>query len=178
MKKTKKIKQTKNKYSKILISIFAATILIQFLHIIEHIAQVVQKFGLHQQESHGIIGALDLEWVHFIYNGTLLILLYVLAFNYSKVGFKKQSFPLYVFITAVIVESYHMVEHFVKVVQHIETGIQGTPGIVGNLVNPILFHFYINFYVSKMSSPDLSNNFSYGNFISINLWIIFQPNFT
>lgn len=128
-------------------TIFIATVVIQSLHMVEHVAQVIQKFGLGWKEAHGIIGVLDLEWVHFIYNAALLITFYVLISKYS--GFLKAGGTvLYgVFVADVVLQSYHVIEHLVKINQHIQTGQQGTPGIIGNFVNPILFHFWMNLAV-------------------------------
>lgn len=128
-------------------TIFMATVVIQSLHMVEHIAQVIQKFGLGWKEAHGIIGVLDLEWVHFIYNTALLITLYILFFKYSRL-LKAGGNVLYgIFVADVVLQSYHVIEHLVKINQHLQTGQQGTPGILGNFVNPILFHFWMNLAV-------------------------------
>ena len=43
-----------------LMYLFALTVLIQALHMVEHVAQVLQKFVLHIAPAHGLIGTLDL----------------------------------------------------------------------------------------------------------------------
>lgn len=120
----------------------------------EHIAQVIQRFvfGLSPAQSSGIIGALDLEPVHFVYNISLMALILVTCFG---LGFHKKGSPLrgrpllfYSFWGSMAIQSYHSVEHTAKIIQFAQTGIQGTPGIVGLFeVNLIWFHFGINLVV-------------------------------
>lgn len=53
--------------------LFTLALLVQAFHFAEHVAQVVQRSILGQQEAHGLLGAVvDTEWVHFLYNGALL----------------------------------------------------------------------------------------------------------
>ena len=40
---------------------FVATVVIQTLHMVEHVAQVFQKFVLDYSYAHGLIGSFDLE---------------------------------------------------------------------------------------------------------------------
>jgi hypothetical protein len=42
------------------------------------------------------------------------------------------------------VQSYHMAEHTAKLVQFIETMMQGTPGILGAHFDGVLFHAAMN----------------------------------
>ena len=60
---------------------FVATIVIQTLHMVEHVAQVLQKFVLDFPYAHGLIGSFDLEQVHFIFN-----LMYLGALIYVTLG--------------------------------------------------------------------------------------------
>lgn len=69
---------------------FAATaglitvLIVQSFHMIEHVAQVLQKFVLGQPEAHGLLGTIfDFEWVHFIYNTSLEVAL-VLDFIWCR----------------------------------------------------------------------------------------------
>lgn len=43
------------------IYVFTLTLTAQAAHMVEHIAQVLQKFVLHITPAHGLIGQLDLE---------------------------------------------------------------------------------------------------------------------
>src|SRR5262245_60360348 len=44
-------------------------VIVQGLHFIEHIAQLVQVYvlGISRSQAHGIIGSLDIEYVHFCF---------------------------------------------------------------------------------------------------------------
>jgi len=127
-----------------------AMFLIQSFHMLEHFAQVLQKFTLAIRPAHGLIGALDLEWVHVAYN-TAVIIPMVALFLYA--GFyRKGTWPwskpwlVYVFTAGVFIQSYHIAEHSMKIIQHIQTGIQGTPGILGPFFDLALLHYYLNIF--------------------------------
>lgn len=128
-------------------SVFTAAVVIQSLHMVEHVAQVIQKFGLGREEAHGILGMLDFEWVHFVYNTALILTLYILIFRCALLLKARGTALFFTFVAAVILQSYHMVEHVIKIVQHIQTGAQGTLGFAGNFVNPVWFHFWLNLTV-------------------------------
>ena len=66
--------------------LFALTVLIQALHMVEHVAQVIQKFVLHIVPAHGLIGALDLEQVHFAFNVLYLVTLAVVMVGWFHFG--------------------------------------------------------------------------------------------
>lgn len=131
--------------------LFVATVLVQGFHMVEHILQVMQK-SLGVSPAHGLIGAFNLEWIHFTYNAVYLILLGVLFVVVAV----KRVFPslipsrvplLSAFLFLVIVQGYHVVEHTVKLQQHIMTGLQGTPGILGAHLDLVWFHFLLNLAV-------------------------------
>jgi len=54
--------------------------LTQTAHLIEHVAQMVQIHVLHLSGASalGIVGQLNIEWVHFIWNAVVLVTLLVL----------------------------------------------------------------------------------------------------
>lgn len=126
-------------------TIFVTAVIVQSLHMVEHIGQVTQKFVLHSDRAHGFIGRLDLEWVHLLYNTALLAPLYVLLLWGSTHLRRHRAFN--VFLAVVLLQGYHLVEHVTKVVQHIETGTQGTPGILGHVIPVIWLHFLFNLIV-------------------------------
>ncbi len=126
---------------------FVATLVIQFLHMVEHISQIVQKFVLNSVSHHGLIGALDVEQVHFVFNllyfGALIyIMLGWLSFG-SRVCSQHKMLGA-VLGMAVLMQGYHMVEHSVKLVQFLSTGLQGTPGILGSHFDGVIFHALMN----------------------------------
>ncbi len=52
------------------LAFFFVLLIAQSVHFTEHIAQMIQihLLGLSGMQAHGIIGMLDLEWVHFIFD--------------------------------------------------------------------------------------------------------------
>src|SRR5436305_11270187 len=58
--------------------IFAFALALQLFHLLEHVVQVAQAKFLNIKPAHGILGSFfDLEWVHFVYNWGLFVLLVV-----------------------------------------------------------------------------------------------------
>lgn len=127
-------------------------LVLQGLHFVEHIAQVTQRFFLDLPEAHGILGAaLDTEWVHFAYNLALLVSLWGLLFAYRlhhEPTWTERSrwYHLALLFTATL-QLYHMVEHVVKVAQHVTTACASCPGLLGATVNLVWLHFFINLLV-------------------------------
>ena len=127
--------------------LFALTVLIQALHLVEHGAQVFQKFVLHIVPAHGLIGALDLEQIHFGFNVLYLATLAIVMVGWFHFGSQLCSRPkalAALLVGTVALQSYHMVEHTVKLVQFLATGIQGTPGIAGMHIDGVIFHALMN----------------------------------
>ena len=87
-------------------AIFGITMVIQCLHFIEHIAQIVEVdvVGWQRLLSTGILGGLDLEPVHFVFDTTLLILTTILLF-----GKFKRNIALWI---AWVVAIWHTTEHW------------------------------------------------------------------
>ncbi len=129
--------------------IFLLANILQTFHFIEHIAQVTQKFILGWTEAHGLIGVLDVEWVHFFYNVAYLLMLnaafFGLGFHKSGSEFSKRRVLYYAFILGLGLQNYHMFEHIVKIIQYLNTGVEGTPGILGSIFLPIWVHFTLAF---------------------------------
>jgi hypothetical protein len=125
---------------------------LQGLHFVEHIAQVTQKFFLGLPEAHGILGAaLDTEWVHFAYNLALFAVLWGLVFAYRlphrRSWADHSRWYLLALLSAAILQMYHMVEHSLKVAQHVTTGCASCPGLLGTPENLVWLHFFINLLV-------------------------------
>ena len=126
---------------------FVVTVTIQTLHMVEHVAQVFQKFVLGYSYAHGLIGSLDLEQVHFAFN-----LLYLGALIYVTLGWLNfgrrvcfhEKMLGALLIATVVVQGYHMVEHSVRLVQFLNTGLQGTPGLLGAQFDGVIFHAAMN----------------------------------
>src|SRR5260370_598247 len=69
------------------LAFFFVLLVAQSVHFTEHIAQMVQihLVGLSGTQAHGIIGMLDLEWVHFLFDaGWVPICVYTLFVIFRK----------------------------------------------------------------------------------------------
>lgn len=98
----------------------------QFGHMLEHCAQMVQIhiLGLHGAQASGIIGALNIEWVHLIWSSWVLLGVALLLLPRSP--FHNDMWLWMLFIFAI----YHEAEHIYIVSVYIKTGIIGTPGLL------------------------------------------------
>ncbi len=87
-------------------AIFGILMVVQCLHFIEHIAQIIQVdvVGWPRLDSTGILGRLDLEYVHFSFDTTLLIITSILLF-----GKFRRNIPLWI---AWVVAVWHTIEHW------------------------------------------------------------------
>lgn len=92
-------------------------------HTIEHTAQMVQLhiFHLYGAQASGLIGALNIEWVHLIWNSWVLLMCPLLLYY-----FRKNPWLWILFIFAI----YHEIEHIVMVSVYIKTGVSGSPGLL------------------------------------------------
>lgn len=107
------------------IAFFFVLLISQSVHFIEHIAQMAQIhiMGLSGTQAHGLIGQLDLEWVHFLFDACwVLVCVYILFFLYHKTN--PWLWPL------IILASWHAIEHVAIIHYYITTGIVGSPGLL------------------------------------------------
>lgn len=107
------------------IAFFFVLVVSQGVHFIEHIAQMMQIhiLGLSGTQAHGLIGQLDLEWVHFGFDACwVLICVYILFFIYRKSN--PWLWPL------LFLATWHAIEHFFIITFYIRTGIAGSPGLL------------------------------------------------
>jgi hypothetical protein len=128
------------------LAFFFVLLVAQSVHFTEHIAQMIQihLLGLSGMQAHGIIGMLDLEWVHFVFDaGWVPICVYILLFVYRK------SNP-WLWVLAVVV-TWHALEHVAIMSVYLRTGIVGSPGLLAHggviagglpLIRPDLHFFY------------------------------------
>ena len=129
--------------------IFAAALGLQLFHQLEHFVQVSQAKILGIKPAHGILGSLvDLEWVHFVYNNGLYVLL--LAATVLLLRDERIRPPAgWLWLGATIaVQTYHVFEHVVKITQHVSTGADPAPGILGFVVDLVWLHFAFNMAVT------------------------------
>jgi hypothetical protein len=111
------------------LALFYVLAVTQTGHFFEHVAQMVQihVLRLTGDSARGVFGALDIEWVHFIFNTWVIVLIPILLWQ-----FKRNSW-LWV---AAILSGWHEIEHVVIMSTYLATGLVGTPGLLarGGLV--------------------------------------------
>ena len=97
----------------------------QTAHLLEHVAQMVQIHVLHLSgaSAQGIVGQLNIEWVHFIWNAVVLVSLVVLVTHF-------RANPWLIAVTPLA--AWHFVEHSVMIATYIQTGVAGTPGLLSS----------------------------------------------
>lgn len=129
------------------LAFFFVLLIAQSVHFTEHIAQMIQihLLGLSSMQAHGIIGMLDFEWLHFIFDaGWVPICVYTLFFI-----FRKSNPWLWVLLPVV---TWHALEHVAIMRVYLTTGIVGSPGLLAHggaiagglpLIRPDL-HFLYN----------------------------------
>jgi hypothetical protein len=97
----------------------------QTAHLFEHVAQMVQIHVLHLvgPSAQGIVGQLNIEWVHFIWNALVFVTLLVLLPRFA-------TNPWLIAVTPLA--AWHFVEHSVMIATYIQTGVSGTPGLLSS----------------------------------------------
>jgi hypothetical protein len=105
-------------------TLFVGLVVAQTAHVFEHIAQMIQLhlLGTPKAQARGIFGALDIEWVHFAWNGFVLIAVVALLFRY------RSSIWLWL---AGLLAGVHLIEHTYIMFVYLTTGVAGTPGLFG-----------------------------------------------
>ncbi len=109
------------------LALFFVLVIGQSVHFTEHIAQMIQIhiLGLSGTQAHGIIGMLDLEWVHFVFDaGWVPMCVYTLFFIFRK------SNPWLWFLAVIV--TWHALEHFAIMSVYLRTGLVGTPGLLAH----------------------------------------------
>ena len=106
-------------------AVFTLLLLTQTGHFFEHVWQMVQlhALGLTGSDARGLVGQLDIEWVHFGWNAGVVALLALLLIRF-------RSNKLLVF--ACVFAAWHLVEHDVIMVTFLATGIAGSPGLLAS----------------------------------------------
>jgi len=128
------------------VQIITAALVIQTAHMVEHVAQVSQKFVLMMDQARGFLGAIfDLEWVHFVYNAGLEVAFLAAFLRWRRADRTGVSS----FLTVLVwVQGYHTVEHIAKMVQYYALGItMGPKGLLGFVLPLIWLHFAFNLVV-------------------------------
>jgi hypothetical protein len=124
---------------------------VQTFHMVEHIVQVWQVHVAAAESRAGFVGHhVDTEPLHFAYNAAVLALLVLIAWHVRGTAGRFAPFGRgFSWLGATIVlQGYHVAEHVAKLSQHLRTGLDPAPGLIGaNLGGLVWFHFGINLAV-------------------------------
>jgi hypothetical protein len=128
--------------------LFLEMMILQGVHEMEHIVQVVQRTILGIGNGAGMLGSVfDVEPVHMVYNVLFLILIGAV---YAGCRRDRSVIPanpqavMRLLQVSFVFQIWHSVEHVVKMYQYIETGLNGTPGILGYWIPVVFLHFGYN----------------------------------
>jgi len=105
------------------LAFYLALVMTQVGHVGEHVVQIVQLrvLGLDAEHAHGVFGALDIEWVHFVWNAWIL-----LAVGLLLVGFRRNR---WLWLTLPLA-AWHLGEHAVLIAIYLANGTAGHPGLL------------------------------------------------
>ena len=130
--------------------VLLAGFVVQSFHMLEHGVQVFQVYVADAEHRSGLAGSVaDTEWVHFLYNSAVLAFLLwawrTLAREAAREGGWRASSTF--LPAAALIQVFHQVEHTAKLIQHLATGVDPAPGLVGHVAGLVWFHYAINLAV-------------------------------
>ena len=124
--------------------VIMTAVVVQSFHMVEHVSQIIQKFVLKLPVAHGVLGEfLDLEPVHFTYNLTYLILIILIWQSFRRTRNERKRLYGLVFF-ALAFQSWHFIEHTVKLEQYFVEGCVSCLGILGSFADLVILHFAYN----------------------------------
>ena len=105
------------------LALFYVLVVTQTGHFLEHVAQMIQLhlLGLAGGDARGVFGALDIEWVHFVWNTWVLLAVLVLLVPFGANRWLR--------LTALL-SGWHGLEHAFIFSVFLMTGVSGTPGLL------------------------------------------------
>ncbi len=105
------------------IALFYVLVITQGGHFLEHVAQMVQIHILGHQgpDARGVVGALDVEWVHLGFNTWVFVALVALMLRFRN--------NPWLWVT-LLAAGWHQVEHTYIISIFLSTGTEGTPGLL------------------------------------------------
>ena len=128
--------------------LFLEMMILQGIHEIEHIVQVVQRTMLGIGNGAGILGsAFDIEPVHMVYN---ILFLGLLGVVYAGCRRDRAVVPMnhdrvmWLLQVSFVFQIWHTIEHVVKMWQYYTLGVNGTPGILGYWIPVVYLHLGYN----------------------------------
>jgi hypothetical protein len=136
---------------------FTALLAFQLAHVGEHVAQMIQLhvLDLPAAQAHGIIGVLDIEWVHFVWSSFVFVATLALVWRLPQSRW---------LLLTLLLATWHELEHITLITTYITTGVSGTPGLLaaGGLLGGGL----------PISRPDL--HFLYNAMLTVPLFLAFR----
>ncbi len=102
-------------------ALFYVLTITQTGHMIEHVAQMVQMHVLHSANQDGVIGVLNIEWVHFGWNTWVFLAAVALVYHYRHNPWLWATFAL---------AAWHEVEHGYLLSLYLRHGFSGLPGLL------------------------------------------------
>jgi len=132
------------------VAVLLAGLVVQSFHMLEHVVQVIQINVQDAEVRRGLAGAaFDTEWVHFGYNlAVLLFLVWAWRMTAKIDPAWRRGAAAYGFVlSALVIQIYHFAEHIAKILQHVTSGLDPAPGLIGDQVGLVWFHFGINLAV-------------------------------
>jgi hypothetical protein len=128
------------------LALFYVLVVTQVGHFFEHVAQMVQihVLGLTGLAAQGVFGALNIEWVHFVWNTWVIVAALLLLRRFFT--------NPWLWGTAIFA-GWHAIEHVFIMSAYLLSGKSGTPGLLakGGLIDGGLplhradLHFVYNF---------------------------------
>ena len=142
--------------------VYTLTVIVATSHLFEHILAMIQKF-VWDVPPEGLIGQLaNKEWLHIWYNVPfyfVILFIYLSLKRYksgvhsTEVSAGLSSLQLFFWI-----QGYHLLEHVTKIIQYTKTGVEGTPGILGNVFDLVILHFVLVLVTYLLLIPPLFRN--------------------
>jgi hypothetical protein len=130
---------------------FLLLLVYQTFHQLEHAIETVQLNILHHTSANTLINGVDFEYVHF---GANALLLYGLFAVVVGAGTRTRAWlrvhhrwGWYAMVTALVVQTYHVFDHTVRLIEYLQSGGKPPEGTLTIWVNPVWFHFGINLTV-------------------------------
>jgi hypothetical protein len=128
--------------------LFLEMMVLQGFHEFEHIVQVYQRTILGIGNGAGILGSVfDIEPVHMAYNLLFLVLIsavYAGCRRDPSVIPANRDRVMRLLQISFVFQIWHTIEHVVKMYQYVQTGLNGTPGILGYYYSVVYLHFWYN----------------------------------
>ncbi len=104
------------------LALFYVLVVTQGGHVVEHIVQVTQihVVGTPPKQARGVFGALDLEWVHFVWNTWVLVAVALLVVRFRRNPWLWATLAF---------AAWHEAEHAYLITKYIATGMPGHSGL-------------------------------------------------